>query len=352
MRSAIIVAAGGSSRYGKNKLNEPLFDGTVLSSAVDVFRGIADEIIVVGAQVDGTIFVEGGANRHQSVANGLAAVSAQSTVVAVHDGARPFVSRTLVNKLFAEAEQHGSAVPCTKICDTLWFFGDNLPQKLDRNKVVGVQTPQVFATEKLRAAFLQTDGNYTDESTLFYDVYGNVHFVDGETTNKKITYGGDVPDYRIGVGFDVHAFGEGNGVVLGGVTIPFDKKLVGHSDADVLCHAICDAVLSACGQKDIGHQFPVDDDAYLGADSTVLLAKCVALAAERCYEVVNVSAVVVCERPKLAPHIDNMARILGGVLGVAPSCVNLTATTSEKLGALGNGDGIAAEANVLLKRFQ
>ena len=352
MRSAIIVAAGGSSRYGKNKLNEPLFDGTVLSSAVDVFRGIADEIIVVGAQVDGTIFVEGGANRHQSVANGLAAVSAQSTVVAVHDGARPFVSRTLVNKLFAEAEQHGSAVPCTKISDTLWFFDDNLPQKLDRNKVVGVQTPQVFATEKLRAAFLQTDGNYTDESTLFYDVYGNVHFVDGETTNKKITYGGDVPDYRIGVGFDVHAFGEGNGVVLGGVTIPFDKKLVGHSDSDVLCHAICDAVLSACGQKDIGHQFPVDDDAYLGADSTVLLAKCVALAAERGYEVVNVSAVVVCERPKLAPHIDNMARILGGVLGVAPSYVNLTATTSEKLGALGNGDGIAAEANVLLKRFQ
>ena len=155
---------------------------------------------------------------------------------------------------------------------------------------------------------------------------------------------------RIGHGYDVHRLTAGRPLILGGVHVPYDRGLDGHSDADVLCHAICDAVLSACGQKDIGHQFPVDDDAYLGADSTVLLAKCVALAAERGYEVVNVSAVVVCERPKLAPHIDNMARILGGVLGVAPSCVNLTATTSEKLGALGNGDGIAAQANVLLKR--
>ena len=157
---------------------------------------------------------------------------------------------------------------------------------------------------------------------------------------------------RIGHGYDVHRLVTGRKLIVGGVEIQHEKGLLGHSDADVLLHAIADALLGAAGEKDIGHQFPVDDDAYLGADSTVLLAKCVALAAERGYEVVNVSAVVVCERPKLAPHIDNMARILGGVLGVAPSCVNLTATTSEKLGALGNGDGIAAEANVLLKRFQ
>ncbi len=350
MRSAIIVAAGGSSRYGKNKLNEPLFDGTVLSSAVDAFRGIADEIIVVGEHVADTVFAEGGVNRHQSVANGLAAVSSESTVVAVHDGARPFVSRALVSDLFRQAEEYGSAVPCTKICDTLWFFDDNLPQKLDRDKVVGVQTPQVFDTAKLRDAFIRIDGEYTDESRLYYDVYGEVHFVDGETTNKKVTYDGDLPQYRVGVGFDVHAFGEGNGVILGGVTIPFSKKLVGHSDADVLCHAVCDAVLSACGQKDIGHQFPVDDDTYLGADSTVLLGKCVEIAAKLGYEVVNVSAVVVCQLPKIAPHIDDMSRVLAKVLLVSSSCVNLTATTSEKLGALGNGDGIAAQANVLLKR--
>ena len=155
---------------------------------------------------------------------------------------------------------------------------------------------------------------------------------------------------RIGHGYDVHRLVTGRKLIVGGVEIQHEKGLLGHSDADVLLHAIADALLGAAGEKDIGHQFPVDDDAYLGADSTVLLAKCVALAAERGYEVVNVSAVVVCERPKLAPHIDDMSRVLAKVLLVSPSCVNLTATTSEKLGALGNGDGIAAQANVLLKR--
>ena len=351
MRSAVIVAGGVSSRYGANKLAEPLFDGTVLTAAVDAFRGIADEIVVVGAHVDGTIFAEGGDTRTQSVLNGLNAVSDGCDVVAVHDGARPFVSRALVERLFAEAERFGSAVPATPVTDTVWYVDDVSKKTIRRENLLAVQTPQIFDFAKLTAAFADAIGeSFTDESTLYFAKYGDVHFVDGETSNKKITYDGDLPDFRTGAGFDVHAFGEGNGVRLGGVDIPFNKSLVGHSDADVVCHAICDAVLSAANKRDIGHLFPVDDDRYLGANSMDLLRTCVDVAAKDGFEVVNCSVVIVCEAPKIAPHIDNMKKALAAVLNVAENAVSVSATTSEKLGALGHGDGIASEAQVLLKR--
>ncbi len=347
MKSAVIVAAGNSSRFGTDKLQTALFDESVLQRSVDVFRGIADEVIVVGNwQLQGVKVVGGGLNRSQSVQNGLAAVSSEATIVAIHDGARPFVSRSLVQKLFDEAEKFGSAVPCLPIADTLWQKGG----PVNREVFFAVQTPQVFCAEKLRRAFGNAKHSYTDESSLYFEAYGDVHFVTGEHTNKKVTYPSDLPDFRVGVGFDVHAFGNGDGVILGGVKIPYCKKLVGHSDADVLAHAVCDAVLSASNNRDIGVQFPDTDDKYLGADSLQLLARCVSLAENNGFAVKNVSAVVICQQPKIAPHIDAMAQNLANVLKVAPSCVNLSATTTEKLGALGNGDGIAVQAQALLAR--
>lgn len=351
MTSAVIVAAGTSARYGKNKLDEPLFDGTVLTAAVDAFRGLVEQIVVVGAVVPNTDYAEGGQTRTQSVLNGLNKVADGCTLVAVHDGARPFVSRTLVQRLLGEAAQHGSAVPYTSVTDTVWLAdGQNL-QPLRRDDLHAVQTPQVFDYAKLKAALDGADGrSYTDESTAYYAKYGNVHFVEGEKTNKKVTYEGDLPQFCTGLGFDVHSFGNGDGVRLGGVDIPFCHSLVGHSDADVVCHAVCDAVLSASGNKDIGHLFPVDDDKYLGANSMDLLATCLGVAAKDGWEVVNCSVVVVCEAPKIAPHIECMRANLAKVLGIGAAAVNVSATTSEKLGALGNGDGIASEASVLLKR--
>ena len=352
MRYAVIVAGGNSSRFGKDKLNETLLDKSVLAHSVDVFRSVADVVVVVGQQLGGTLYAKAGTTRFQSVKNGLSVLEGNAQgVVAIHDGARPFITRDFVEQLYIQAEQHGSAVPRLPVTDTVYQQVGNVINKADRNTLFTVQTPQVFDVVKLKYAVEHATGDYTDESTLYLDTYGTVHFVEGLRSNTKVTYAGDLPQYKVGVGFDVHPFAQGSGVTLGGVTIPYERKLQGHSDADALCHAICDAIFSASGNKDIGHQFPDTDERYRGADSTKLLEQCVAIAAHSGYEVVNVSAVVICQAPKIAPYIDSMATRLANVLKVAPSCVNLSATTTEHLGALGNGDGIAANAYVLLKQF-
>ena len=348
MKCAVIVAGGSSTRFGNDKLNMPLFDKTVLQNTVDVFRPIVHQIVVVGAHIDGTTFAEGGQTRFLSVQNGLKMVHKNCKLVAIHDGARPFASKNLVAKLFDEAQANGSAIPSLPVTDTVWDVSTK--KVTDRNNLKAVQTPQVFDFAKIVEAFSRAPHqNYTDESTLFYDVFGELNLVEGDRANVKITYPGDLPTFRIGNGFDVHAFAGGDFVILGGVKIPYNKKLKGHSDADVLAHAICDGVLSASNNRDIGVQFPDTDDKYLGANSMDLLATCVQIAKDSGFEVVNVSAVVICQAPKLAPHIPQMAQNIAKVLGVDVSCVNLSATTTEKLGALGNGDGIAVQSTVLLK---
>ena len=350
MKYAVIVAGGHSTRFGNDKLNTLLFNKTVLQNTVDLFASIVDKIVVVGVQIDGTIFAPAGQTRFLSVQNGLKMVGNDCTLVAIHDGARPFVSKALIEKLFVQAQKNGSAIPCLPVTDTVWQQTNNGQIVVDRTTLKAVQTPQVFRFDLIAHASANAQHqNYTDESTLFYDVFGSVNFVEGERANVKITYPGDLPTYRIGNGFDVHAFCEGGGVILGGVKVPFNKKLKGHSDADVLAHAICDGVLSASNNRDIGVQFPDTDDKYLGANSMHLLAECVEIAKNSGFEVVNVSAVVICQAPKLAPHIPQMAQNLAKVLKVDVSCVNLSATTTEHLGALGNGDGIAVQSTVLLK---
>lgn len=351
--SAVIVAGGVSARYGeKNKLAEEYFCKSVLQHSIDVFVGLADEIIVVGDYaIDGVKCVKGGNTRFKSVKNGLAAVSTDCDVVAVHDGARPFVSRNLVQTLLKHAAEFNSAVPCVHSVDATWATNGGL-RPMYGSGLVCAQTPQCFNYKMLIDAVKTAEKeNYPDESSLYFEKYGKVDFIAGETSNRKITYWGDTPEYKIGVGFDVHAFGKGSGVILGGVEIPFDKSLVGHSDADVLSHAVSDAILSASDNKDIGHQFPDTDDRYKGADSLQLLKHCVSLARMNRYEVFNVSAVVICQQPKIAPYIDTMSAKLAETLNIPQSCVNISATTTERLGALGHGDGIAAEAQVLLKKI-
>lgn len=352
MRYAIVVAAGSSTRFGKDKLHEQLLGKSVVAHSVDVFAAIADTVIVVGQRIDGTLFAEGGDTRLQSVKNGFSLLpNGAQGVVAIHDGARPFITKEFVDQLYVQAEQRSSAVPRLPLTDTIYQKNAHGVEKIDRNTLFSVQTPQVFDVAKLRAALESSTGDYTDESTLFLDAYGEVNFVEGLRSNVKVTFQEDLPDYKIGVGFDVHPFEQGDCVVLGGVQIPFNKKLRGHSDADALCHAICDAVLSASGNRDIGHQFPDTDARYKGADSTKLLARCVELAHESGFEVVNVSAVVICQAPKIAPYISQMQEVLAKILKISPACVNVTATTTEHLGALGNGDGIAVSAETLLKRI-
>ena len=351
MRYAIIVAGGSATRFGKDKLNSQLVGKTVLSHSVDVFKTIADVVVVVGQRVEGTLFAEGGATRFESVKNGFALLADYAQgVVAVHDGARPFITRQFVERLYELAEEHNSAVPSLPLTDTIYQKNQHGVEKRDRNSLFSVQTPQVFDLVKLRYAIEHASADYSDESSLYLETYGEVNFVDGLRSNTKVTYAEDLPEYKIGVGYDVHPFTEGEFVLLGGVQIPFNKKLQGHSDADALCHAICDAVLSASGNLDIGHQFPDTDPHYKGADSMKLLAHCVELASSSGYEVVNVSAVVICQAPKIAPYLEKMAENLAKTLKIAASCVNITATTTEKLGTIGHGDGIAVSAEALLKR--
>ena len=352
MRYAIIVAGGESARYGKDKLNEQLLGKSVLQHSVDVFRRICDTVVVVGKHVDGALYAEGGATRFESVKNGFRLLDNYvQGVVAVHDGARPYITREFVLRLYKQAEEYGSAVPRLPVTDTVYQGCGNNVCKVDRNTLFTVQTPQVFDIARLRHALLHATGDYTDESTLYLDTYGQVNFVEGLRGNVKVTYPSDLHEYKVGVGYDVHPFTQGSGVILGGVTVPFDKKLAGHSDADALIHAICDAVLSASGNLDIGHQFPDTDERYRNADSTKLLMHCVNLAKQCGYEVVNVSAVVICQAPRLAPYIGQMTDRLAAILNVAPGCVNLSATTTENLGTIGHGDGIAANAYVLLRRL-
>ncbi len=355
MKGVVIVAAGSSCRFGQDKLQQLLLNKTVLQTTIDLFDGLAEQIVVVGnfqTTVAGVTVVEGGTTRQQSVAKGLKALNKRCDIVAIHDGARPFVSRALIQKLFDVASKFDSAVPCLPVTDTLWKTDNGIvPQQ--RDKFFTVQTPQVFNFQKLLAAFekaTNTQKFYTDESALFFDFYGDVHFVEGEFSNKKVTVPADLPQFGIGAGFDVHAFGEGSGVILGGVMVPYTKKLVGHSDADVLTHAICDAVLSASGNRDIGVQFPDTDNKYLGANSLHLLAECVKLAKLNGFAVQSVSAVVICQQPKLSNFLPQMAQNLAAVLNISPQSVNISATTTEHLGALGNGDGIAAQAQALLAK--
>ena len=352
MKSVIIVAYGKGQRYGADKLSETFLDKKVLRHTVDAFYNLADEIVIVadGKWKEDFPFakvVEGGETRTQSVRAGLKALSDKCDLVAIHDGARPFIGKGLVARLFEVASSTGSAVPCLPVTDTLFYVGDD-GHPVCREDYRTVQTPQVFDRQRICAAYEQAEDDYTDDGTVYYNKWGDLSLVDGQLSNRKITYKGDVPQYRTGVGFDVHPLTSGDGIVLGGCRIDCNLHLVGHSDADVVVHAVMDALLSACGLPDIGHLFPDTDNALLGIDSTKLLEEVMAIISTEGYHVVNVSAVVMAEQPKIAPHIEAMKNRLSSLLDISPDCVGISATTTEKLGIVGEGKGIAVHASALV----
>ncbi len=352
MKSVIIVAYGKGQRYGADKLSKTFLDKKVLRHTVDAFYNLADEIVIVadGKWKEDFPFakvVEGGETRTQSVRAGLKALSDKCDLVAIHDGARPFIGKGLVARLFEVASSTGSAVPCLPVTDTLFYVGDD-GHPVCREDYRTVQTPQVFDRQRICDAYEQAEDDYTDDGTVYYNKWGDLSLVDGQLSNRKITYKGDIPQYRTGVGFDVHPLTSGNGIVLGGCRIDCNLHLVGHSDADVVVHAIMDALLSACGLPDIGHLFPDTDSTFKGIDSTKLLEEVMAIISTEGYHVVNVSAVVMAEQPRIAPHIEAMKNRLSSLLDISPDCIGISATTTEKLGIVGEGKGIAVHANALV----
>lgn len=373
--SAIIVGGGMSTRMdGRDKLFLELGGKTVLERSVAAFDAsvFIDEIVVVAApkripEVSQllaqygkvTAIVPGGDSRSASTRNGVQACSPDAAFYAIHDAARPFVSGALIESVVSAAIAYGAAAPALQLSDTVKErdnegFSVRTP---DRRLLAAVATPQVFAASLYREAMENFDGDTYDDCELIEHMSGRVKLVEGERDNIKITTPADVrtarqlvgeSDVRIGQGYDVHRLVDNRRLVLGGVEIDYERGLLGHSDADVLTHAIIDALLGAAALGDIGAQFPDSEEKYKDISSLELLRRTEALLAETGYAVGNIDATVICQQPKLSPYIDQMRANLAQTIGIPAGRVSVKATTEEGLGFTGNGDGIAAQAIAML----
>lgn len=363
--SVIIVAAGSGSRAKLNK-NKMLFelDGqTVLEKTVRQFLYIKDisEIIVAASQNDLQIYkdilspvgdqikvVLGGETRTASVKNCLEFVSGE--IVLIHDGARPFISQNLINSVISCAKEYGSAIPTLEMTETLGF-GTDLIERVERQNFFSIQTPQGFKTEEIKRAYsMITCEQFTDDSGVYCKFIAPCHRVDGERKNVKLTYPEDFEQkkIRVGTGFDLHRLVEGRKLILAGVEIPHYKGLLGHSDADVVTHAVMDAMLSAAALRDIGYYFPDTDPQYKGISSILLLEKVIKLVADTGYKVSNLSVTIMAEKPKLMKFVPELSTNLAKVINISTKDIGITCTTLEGLGIIGEEEGIATRAYVAL----
>jgi 2-C-methyl-D-erythritol 4-phosphate cytidylyltransferase / 2-C-methyl-D-erythritol 2,4-cyclodiphosphate synthase len=379
--AAVVPAAGRGERFGAGgpKALIPLRGRPLVEYALAALHAApAIEAIVVAAPADAvhtitdaarraagaklTAVVPGGPDRQASVANALAALPAGPDVVLVHDGARPFVPVSLIDAVAAAAAEDGAATAAVPMDETVkrssegWVRGT-----VDRAGLFRVQTPQAFRRALLEEAHREAERagfRGTDDAALVERLGRPVRLVPGAPHNLKVTVPADLvlaeallrrdepapPAPRIGIGFDAHRLVPGRPLVLGGVTIPFPRGLDGHSDADVIAHAVMDALLGAAGRGDIGALFPPGDPAYRGADSMRLLASVRALLAEHGWRAGHIDVVVMAEAPRLAPHADAMRRAMARALDTEPGRISIKATTLEGMGAIGREEGIAAHA--------
>ncbi len=307
--------------------------------------------------------IMGAATRKQSVFNGLSSFSAadQSDLVLIHDAARPFISRGAILKLLEVMKNRTAATLAAPIADTLVNQHEAITAQnytLDRDTIRAIQTPQAFQIALLKKAHevFRTDESFTDDAGLVAALGETVALVEGSRDNFKITTSDDmimaekllsVPvETRTGTGFDVHAFAidPATSIRLGGIDIAFDKKLSGHSDADVVMHALTDALLGAVSEGDIGQIFPPSDAQWKGADSEIFLKEACRRVLAKGGRIVNADITIICEAPKIGPHRDAMQARIASILDIQPSRVSIKATTTEGLGFTGRREGIAAQA--------
>ena len=382
MNSLILVAAGMGSRMGAS-VNKLLLehDGRslisyTLSHVLESRR--LEELILVVKDEERTFFEEilktlspqipvklapGGKTRLESVRHGLDFLHADSEKVLVHDGARPFVDGATIDRAFdtltAETPAVVVAIPCV---DTIKEVeGNEISRTLDRSRLHRAQTPQGALTPLLKRAMasLTSEEGITDDASVLERAGVSVKVLPGKEDFFKVTTPGDwkrfidmtekkeLP-FRIGQGYDIHRYDESRPLLLGGVRIAETGGLLGHSDADVLLHAIMDALLGAAGLRDIGYYFPDTDERFAGADSKKLLIHVKQLLEEEGYAIGNIDSTVIAEKPKLAPHISAMKESIAAALEISPSQVGVKATTNEKLGTIGRKEGMAAMASVLI----
>ena len=374
---ALLVAAGSGSRTGGElpKQYRKIGGKAVLAHAVDALRHpLIDDIRVVigpgqeplyGQAVEGRALpppIEGGAERQDSVRRGLEAIAAEggADAVLIHDAARPFLAPDVIARLVEALATSEGAVPALPVVDTLARADGELGDTISREALVRVQTPQAFRFETILAAHHAWKGApATDDAQIARAWGASVAIVEGDRMLEKLTYDADFRAAeerlsrnlvtRTGMGFDVHAFEPGDGVWMGGILIPHDRGLNGHSDADVVLHAVTDAILGALGEGDIGQHFPPSNPQWRGAPSSLFIEHARGLVEARGGRIDHVDATVICEMPKVGPHRDAMRARLAELLRLPQPRVSIKATTSERLGFTGRGEGIAAQAIATLR---
>jgi 2-C-methyl-D-erythritol 4-phosphate cytidylyltransferase/2-C-methyl-D-erythritol 2,4-cyclodiphosphate synthase len=317
-----------------------------------------------GDQLDRLVLVAGGKTRQDSVQAGLNALPPDTDIVLVHDGARPFVTPEIIQQCLDEAVRSGAAIAAVPVKDTIKRTGETgrITQTVDRGGLWQAQTPQAARLPLLRQAYevaRQEQFQGTDEASLLEKAGYAVSIVQGSEYNIKITRQNDLKIaerlleesvlIKIGHGFDAHRFGLGRLLILGGVTISFDLGLEGHSDADVLTHALIDALLGAMGKGDIGGHFPDSDPQYKDISSLKLLEHVIGEMKAMHLSICNADITVICQRPKLSPFIAEMKDTIAVTCSISPDLVNIKATTTEMMGFTGRGEGIATHAVVLLQ---
>jgi 2-C-methyl-D-erythritol 4-phosphate cytidylyltransferase / 2-C-methyl-D-erythritol 2,4-cyclodiphosphate synthase len=381
--TAIIAAAGAGRRLGGAVPKQLLEIGGVSLlarsvAAFDTHSAVSDVIValppelaaardaLIGETRQPVRVVAGGARRQDSVAAAAEVIDAACDVVLVHDAARPFVSADLISRAIAGAVEHGAAIAALKVSDTVKRVeapsSTLIVETLPRERIFLAQTPQAFRREVfMRAVAVGRAGvEATDEAALAERAGFPVHVISGDPRNVKITTAGDLEwarqahaevgatTSRVGTGYDLHRLVEGRPLVLGGVTVPSACGALGHSDADVVCHAVTDAILGAACLGDIGRHFPDTDPRWKDAASIDLLGRAATLVREASLQVVNVDVVVVLERPKIAPFLDAIRGGVAGALEIDVANVAVKGKTNEGVDAIGRGEAIAAHAVALL----
>lgn len=378
--AAIVVAAGIGLRAGQDRPKQfAQWRGKpVVRHSVEALLATGADPVVVAVPKDGEALaadalsglsvrlVVGGPTRQISVLNALDALAGTTPDrVLIHDAARPDLPADVISRLLAALDDSPGAIPVLPVVDSMVHAaGAFMSEAADRQRLRRVQTPQAFRFPAIHAAHRAWTGasDAGDDAQVLHAAGDKIALVAGDERLAKLTFAADFvegdasgqdrrPAIRVGTGYDVHRLAVGEELWLGGVLIPHDKGLAGHSDADVALHALVDAILGALGEGDIGTHFPPSDARWKGAASSAFLSHAAALATAAGYEVAHADLTIICEAPKIGPHRPSMRTRIAQLLGVAESCVSIKATTSEGLGFTGRGEGIAAQAAATLARI-
>lgn len=364
---AILLAAGRSERFGADKLSQILGGKPVWQWSLDTLLQSVDRVGVVCSPSSREWFapyagrlvflVEGGESRQASVEQGIRAIPDDEAKVVIHDAARPLLPKELVQTLLQELDSHRAVVPILPVSDTIRTTSGEV---VDRSRLSAMQTPQGGYVSDFRRAYAQNPQGCTDDIAVLQTLGIQPYFVPGDPRNLKLTTADDLlrlnayltMETRTGLGYDVHAFSTDpdRPMWLGGVEFDDRPGLDGHSDADALLHAVVDALLGAIGAGDIGEHYPNTDPRWKNCPSLRFLEETGVLLRSQTWDIVNVDCSVIAERPKVLPRRNEMCEVMARALGIDPSRVSVKATTNERLGAIGRGEGIAAFAIATVRR--